>query len=395
MKKISLAVLSLSLILGLSVNAYATQEGNIIQENEENTNQTEVVDTLPFEKPESDVVYSLDEVPEMKYTKEIGGVTFSNYLNHNERKVTNSVGEEITIYEVRIGLNGCMRSDAENTEFINFMSLPFNSINRVFLKEVGQVDNPCVDYNFYKTGTPILIDSEKDTFSYLSKKGVKAYAPERNEDGTYPAGLTWEFDLSNSDFYEVGKGFKTTQFIRVNQGENVYYYCVTIANDNSYLIEVATPTDSTIYVNGEVVSFDAYNINSNNYFKLRDVAYVLRKTEKKFEVQWNPSVTTEVNGETVRGAIDLFSKITYTIVGGEMKLGDGTTKDAVLTNSPILKDGKLVSSPDDQKLTGYNINGNNYFKLRDLGQLFDFNVSWDGELNSIIINTAESYDPTT
>ena len=77
-----------------------------------------------------------------------------------------------------------------------------------------------------------------------------------------------------------------------------------------------------------------------------------------------------------------------------MKLGDGKVKDAVLTNSPILKDGVLVSSPDDQKLTGYNINGNNYFKLRDLGQLFDFNVSWDGELNSIIINTAESYDPS-
>lgn len=393
MKKIGLMALSFSLILGLNANVLAT-EGNTIQEGAEVTTETNQVETSSFVKPESDVVYSLEEAPEMKYTKEIGGVVFSNYLNHNERKATNSLGEEITIYEVRIGLNGCMKSEVDGTEFINFMSLPFNSVNGVYLKEFGKIEDPSVDYNFYKTGVPALIDSEKDTFSYLSKKGVKAYAPERNEDGTYPAGLTWEFDLANSDFYNVGKGFRTTQFIRVNQGNNVYYYAVTIANDNSYLIEVATPTDSTIYVNGEVVSFDAYNINSNNYFKLRDVAHVLRKTEKKFEVQWNPSVTTQVNGETVRGAIDLFSNITYTIVGGEMKLGDGKVKDAVLTNSPILKDGVLVSSPDDQKLTGYNINGNNYFKLRDLGQLFDFNVSWDGELNSIIINTAESYDPS-
>ena len=393
MKKIGLMALSFSLILGLNANVLAT-EGNTIQEGAEVTTETNQVETSSFVKPESDVVYSLEEAPEMKYTKEIGGVVFSNYISHNERKATNSLGEEITIYEVRIGLNGCMKSEVDRTEFINFMSLPFNSVNGVYLKEFGKIEDPSADYNFYKTGVPALIDSEKDTFSYLSKKGVKAYAPERNEDGTYPAGLTWEFDLANSDFYNVGKGFRTTQFIRVNQGNNVYYYAVTIANDNSYLIEVATPTDSTIYVNGEVVSFDAYNINSNNYFKLRDVAHVLRKTEKKFEVQWNPSVTTQVNGETVRGAIDLFSNITYTIVGGEMKLGDGKVKDAVLTNSPILKDGVLVSSPDDQKLTGYNINGNNYFKLRDLGQLFDFNVSWDGELNSIIINTAESYDPS-
>lgn len=390
MKKFSLLMLSLSLILGVTSNVYATQGLE--------TQNTEVMSdeiVLPFEKPESDVVYSLEEAPEMKFTKQVGGVTFSNYLNHNERKVNNSLGEEITIYEVRIGLNGCMRSEAENTEFINFMSSPFNSTNLVYQKEVGEVKDPCEDYNFYKTGVPALIDSENDTFSYLSKRGIKAYSSDKNEDGTWPIGLTWEFDLNNSDFYDVGDDFKTIQFIRVNQGDLVYYYIVTIENNLSYLVETANPTDSTIYVNGEVVSFDAYNINGNNYFKLRDVAYVLRKTEKKFEVEWNPSVSTVINGQTIRGAIDLFSNRIYTIVGGEMKLGDGVSKDAVLTTSPILKDGELISSSENQKLTGYNIEGNNYFKLRDLGQLFDFNVSWDGELNSIIINTAESYDPTT
>ena len=62
---------------------------------------------------------------------------------------------------------------------------------------------------------------------------------------------------------------------------------------------------------------------------------------------------------------------------------------AVISSQKIMLDGNKAD------VTAYNINGNNYFKLRDLGQLFDFNVSWDGELNSIIINTAESYDPTT
>ena len=76
---------------------------------------------------------------------------------------------------------------------------------------------------------------------------------------------------------------------------------------------------------------------------------------------------------------------------GEVAFDDGKMPRAFI----FAMNPSISKSPDDQKLTGYNINGNNYFKLRDLGQLFDFNVSWDGELNSIIINTAESYDPTT
>ena len=51
-----------------------------------------------------------------------------------------------------------------------------------------------------------------------------------------------------------------------------------------------------------------------------------------------------------------------------------------------MKDGVRVTT-----VVGYNINGNNFFKLRDLGRLFDFNVSWDSSLRSIIITTAESY----
>jgi hypothetical protein len=55
-----------------------------------------------------------------------------------------------------------------------------------------------------------------------------------------------------------------------------------------------------------------------------------------------------------------------------------------------LKDGVQVTS-----VAGYNIGGNNFFKLRDLGELFDFNVSWDAKLGSIIVSGNESYDPTT
>lgn len=137
----------------------------------------------------------------------------------------------------------------------------------------------------------------------------------------------------------------------------------------------ATPTASKVLVNGAAVEFDAYTINGNNYFKLRDVAKIISGSEKQFEVTWN--------GE--KNAIELKSGLPYTVVGGEMAKGDGTSKNATLNSSTVYKDGVVV------ELTAYTINGNNYFKLRDLGESFDFNVSWDGANNCIVINTAEGY----
>jgi phosphoserine phosphatase len=55
------------------------------------------------------------------------------------------------------------------------------------------------------------------------------------------------------------------------------------------------------------------------------------------------------------------------------------------TLSKIFINGKEVN------IEGYNIGGSNYFKLRDLGSLIDFGVTWDGNNDAIIINPSESY----
>lgn len=142
-------------------------------------------------------------------------------------------------------------------------------------------------------------------------------------------------------------------------------------------VATATPNQSTVLVNGETVNFDAYTINSNNYFKLRDLAKVLKSTGKKFEVEWN--------GE--KNAINLVSGKSYTVVGGELEAGDGTNKTANLNTATIYLDGVPV------QLAAYTINQNNYFKLRDLGQALDFDVSWNGLTNTIVIDTTKSYTP--
>jgi len=137
----------------------------------------------------------------------------------------------------------------------------------------------------------------------------------------------------------------------------------------------ATPTSSSVTVNGKAIAFDAYNINGNNYFKLRDLSYTLSSTGKQFEVGWDGA----------NNAISLTSGKSYTPAGGEMTGKGSGNQTATFTSSKIYLDGKEVS------FTAYNIGGNNYFKLRDIGETFDFNVSWDGANNRIVINTSESY----
>lgn len=139
--------------------------------------------------------------------------------------------------------------------------------------------------------------------------------------------------------------------------------------------ETATPNRSAVLVNGEKVAFDAYTINQNNYFKLRDLAKVLSGTGKQFEVTWDGN----------NNAINMLSGKPYTTVGGELAQGDGTNKTATVNTATVYLDGQPVS------LLAYTINQNNYFKLRDVGQTFDFDVTWDGANNTIVIDTNQSY----
>jgi hypothetical protein len=140
---------------------------------------------------------------------------------------------------------------------------------------------------------------------------------------------------------------------------------------------VAKPTASTVFVNGKNIVFDAYNIGGNNYFKLRDLAHALNGTEKQFDVGYD--TTTKV--------ITLTSGVAYTEVGGEMESKGASDKTPTATTSKITLDGANVS------FDAYNIGGNNYFKLRDIGAAFDFGVDWDGAKNAIVIDTSKGYAP--
>jgi len=63
----------------------------------------------------------------------------------------------------------------------------------------------------------------------------------------------------------------------------------------------------------------------------------------------------------------------------------GGAKEAAPTDSRIYLNGREV------QFTAYNIDGNNYFKLRDIGEAFNFGVDWDGARNTIVIDTDKGY----
>lgn len=296
--------------------------------------------------------------PTMEYTKPIGPVTFSNYVSHQNVTPTDANGNKIDVTWVRISDKGSMRADKDNTEFLFHYAYGWNATKEI---AIGRTDN--------RYG---------EAFWTLTRDDITPY-PTTKSNGTWSKGLTWQFSYDYLD--TTSNSFKIT----VENNNQKYYYYVTVVTDKPTgstttpttpdRKATANPTNSKVMVNGKAVAFDAYNINNNNYFKLRDVAQIIRGTDKQFNVTWDGT----------KNAINLISNTAYESTGGELALGDGQSKQSTLSTSTIYKDGVEVS------LTAYNINGNNYFKLRDLGQVFNFSVTWDGENNTVVIDTTQGY----
>ena len=137
----------------------------------------------------------------------------------------------------------------------------------------------------------------------------------------------------------------------------------------------ASPTASTVSVDGTVIAFEAYNIGGSNYFKLRDLALTLSGTEKQFEVGY----------DNENKVITLTSGDPYTAVGGEMAKGTAGKKSASPSTSMMFFDDKMLG------LEAYNIGGNNFFKLRDLMMVLDVYVGYDNATKAITLDTSKGY----
>ncbi len=223
--------------------------------------------------------------------------------------------------------------------------------------------------------TPVMYD----TISYLDNSIIYDNDSEQVPTTQVKPGMTVKFNYLGYNVIQVSPGYASRdERISIQDNEDTLYGWQWSPAISVMVIDPApwaTYTSSKVIVDGKIVEFEAYNINGNNYFKLRDVAMAISGTEKDFAVNWDDQ----------KRAISLYTMFSYNPVGGELAKGDGTSKAAVMSTASVYVDQKPV------KFSAYNINGNNYFKLRDLGETFDFDVSWDGANNCITIDTASSY----
>ena len=135
--------------------------------------------------------------------------------------------------------------------------------------------------------------------------------------------------------------------------------------------KTALYSKSPVYVDGKLVNFEAYNIDGYNYFKLRDIAMSLSGGKNTFDTVWSEA----------RQAITLNAGEDYTAYGGELEMGDGRNKEAYA--SPV----SLIMNGEAKNPSAYNINGNNYFKLRDIGEIIGFGVGYDDGSKAVYIDT--------
>lgn len=209
-------------------------------------------------------------------------------------------------------------------------------------------------------------DDSQKPISSIVKESEKTIIP----DGEilpqhYATGYTLEFDKPGQYSLEIlHSGYSLTVTLEITKG------------DTPVLNELALPTSSKVLVNDVETVFEAYTINNNNYFKLRDLAKAVSGTNKQFEVSW----------DGFKNTINLISKEMYTVVGGEMEINaDLKEQNAVLSTAKVYIDSQEV------QLQAYTINDNNYFKLRDVAKMLDIGITWDGMINTISIDTSISY----
>ena len=133
----------------------------------------------------------------------------------------------------------------------------------------------------------------------------------------------------------------------------------------------ATRSIANMLVNGERVAVTGYTVNDSNYFKVRDIAMLLRNTPSKFNVSWDGNLN----------AIMIDTHSDYIAIGGELSSEIEQDMNVVENNTPIYVDGRRTA------ITAYNINGSSYFKIRDIADAAGFEIQWDGASQTINIIT--------
>ena len=142
----------------------------------------------------------------------------------------------------------------------------------------------------------------------------------------------------------------------------------TFAEEAMNGAEAVVASSQSITVDGEKADVEAFNIDGYNYVKLRDMAALLNGTARQFSVAYDEATKfiTAVSGEGYDEGIT--------------KVASGDIK-CVATLQTLNVNGEIC------KPQAYNINGYNYFRLRDLAACFGFGIDYDEAAATAVVTT--------
>jgi hypothetical protein len=124
-----------------------------------------------------------------------------------------------------------------------------------------------------------------------------------------------------------------------------------------------------LLVNGAEKRVEAYNIGGTNFFRLRDLAELLKGLPAEFDVEYD----AQSNGVTITNEKAYSGSVTGESIATDGQAGGFADKSdsAAISRQAVKIDSRPVF------LTAYNIGGNNFFSLRELAYFFGYGVTYD------------------
>ncbi len=168
--------------------------------------------------------------------------------------------------------------------------------------------------------------------------------------------------------------------VAANTDKDVMYSAGSESEEASISIPIssinASVSTQSVDFDGKPSGIQAYYIDGANYFAIRDIAQLLNGSPAQF------SVTPDEAGYSIQ----LKKGEAYISNGGEMAELGTSVSSAGHSQWKLTVDGAPVTS------SAYNINGSNFYKLRDLSSVLGFHVDYNAANNHVQINSSYSPD---
>ena len=150
----------------------------------------------------------------------------------------------------------------------------------------------------------------------------------------------------------------------------IFSFCLSV----SAAPVTAIPKNMTVSVDGKRSVINGYNVNGNNYFKLRDFAQILSGTAKQFEVRWNNTASY----------VELTTGAPYTAASPDKTSAPTGNRRVEVNNLTIYVDSVR------HRVSVINIDDLNYLKIRDFASILKIPVEYQQSADMILLTAGNA-----